>query len=144
MGKMQFNALVGGRTVVMDAPARAGGEDLGPIPKPFVLSALAGCTGMDVVALLRRAGIALDSFEIGVSGTLSKAPPIAYVAAHVTYALQGDADHEAEALRMVQRSQEELCGVSAMLKKAMPVTWSVRYNGREVFDNRPAAVEAQP
>src|SRR5690606_32551882 len=143
MGKMQFNALVGGHTVVMDAPARAGGEDLGPIPKPFVLSALAGCTGMDVVALLRRAGITLDSFEVGVSGTISKAPPIAYVGVHVTYAIQGDAAHEEEALRTVQRSQEEFCGVSAMLKKALPVTWSVRYDDREVFDNRPAAVVEQ-
>ena len=36
MGKMQFNALVNGRTVVMDAPERVGGDDNGPIPKPFV------------------------------------------------------------------------------------------------------------
>jgi len=36
MGKMQFNALVNGHTVIMDAPERAGGEDNGPIPKPFI------------------------------------------------------------------------------------------------------------
>ena len=55
MGKMQFNTLVNGHTVVMDAPEKVGGEDNGPIPKPFILSALSGCTGMDVVALLRKA-----------------------------------------------------------------------------------------
>ena len=54
MGKMRFNALVNGHTIVMDAPPRAGGEENGPIPKPLILTALSGCTGMDVVALLRK------------------------------------------------------------------------------------------
>ncbi len=35
MGKMQFNALVNGHTIVMDGPEKVGGEDNGPIPKPF-------------------------------------------------------------------------------------------------------------
>ena len=35
MGKMQFNALVNGHTIIMDAPERVGGEDNGSIPKPF-------------------------------------------------------------------------------------------------------------
>ncbi|MFZ1333350.1 MAG: OsmC family protein, partial [Flavobacteriales bacterium] len=72
MGKMQFNALVSGHTVIMDAPDRAGGEDQGPIPKPFVLTALAGCTGMDVVALLRKANKPLERFDIRVTGEISK------------------------------------------------------------------------
>ena len=137
MGKMQFNALVGGHTVVMDAPERVGGEDLGSIPKPFVLTALAGCTGMDVVALLRKAGIALDQFEVGVRGEITKTPPIAYARIHVTYKIKGDEMHKEEALSVVQRSQNEICGVSYMLKKAMPVTWEVNFNGKEVFNNAP-------
>ncbi|MBX2983396.1 MAG: OsmC family protein [Flavobacteriales bacterium] len=142
MGKMQFNALVGGHTVVMDAPERAGGEDMGPIPKPFVLSALAGCTGMDVVALLRRADITLERFDVGVSGEISKAPPIAYTNIHVTYDIHGDDEHQEQALKMVQRSQNELCGVSYMLKKVVPVTWEVQYNGKQVFNNKPEVVES--
>lgn len=54
MEGMRFNALVQGHTVVMDAPERSGGNDEGPIPKPLVVTALAGCAGMDVVALLRK------------------------------------------------------------------------------------------
>lgn len=136
MGKMQFNALLGGHSVTMDAPERAGGEDLGSIPKPFMLTALAGCTGMDVVALLRKAGKPLDQFEVRVSGTISKAPPILYTAVHLIYEMHGPVAHEEEALRVVQRSQNEICGVSAMLKKAMPVTWEVNYNGKQVFTNQ--------
>ena len=39
MGKMQFNALINGRTITMDAPEKAGGEDVSPTPKRFVLAA---------------------------------------------------------------------------------------------------------
>ena len=138
MGRMQFNALVGGHTVIMDGPERAGGEDQGPIPKPFMLTALAGCTGMDVVALLRKAGKPLERFEVRVSGEISKTHPIIYTGVHLIYEMHGDASHEEEALRVVDRSQNELCGVSYMLKQAMPVTWEVTYNGVERFNNKMA------
>lgn len=136
MGKMQFNALVGGHTITMDGPERVGGEDLGPIPKPFMLTALAGCTGMDVVALLRKADRPLARFEVRVSGEISKTPPILYASVHLIYDMHGEQEHQEEALRMVQRSQNELCGVSAMMKKAMPVTWEVLYNDAVIFGNR--------
>lgn len=135
MGNMQFNALVNGHTVVMDAPARAGGQDTGPIPKPLVLTALSGCTGMDVVAILRKQGIELQDFSLSVTGEISKPHPIEYIAAHIKYDLKGLAEHEATALKAINRSQNELCGVSSMMKKAMPVTWSVEYNGKEIFNN---------
>ena len=72
MGKMQFNAIVNRHIIVMDAPPRAGGEENGPIPKPFVLTALSGCTGIDVVALLRKANLAVDDFSFKVTGEVSK------------------------------------------------------------------------
>jgi putative redox protein len=136
MGKMQFNALVNGHTVIMDAPERVGGEDRGPIPKPFVLSALSGCTGMDVVALLRKAGKQLDEFNLKVSGEISKQPPIEYTSAHVLYEMKGNAGDEEAALDAVMQSQEKICGVSHMLKRIMPLSWQVIYNGQEIFNNR--------
>lgn len=87
MGKMQFNALVNGHTIVMDAPERVGGEDQGPIPKPFILSALSGCTGMDVVAMLRKAGKEVTDFDMKVSGEISKQAPIEYTAIHLVLSL---------------------------------------------------------
>ena len=68
MGKMQFNALVNGHAIVMDGPEKVGGEDNGPIPKPFVLTALAGCTGMDIAAILRKADKIPDEFDMRVIG----------------------------------------------------------------------------
>ncbi len=79
MGKMQFNSLINGHTVVMDAPESSGGEDMGPIPKPFVLAALSGCTGMDIIALLRKAGTLVDELNMKITGELSKQVPMQYM-----------------------------------------------------------------
>jgi len=136
MGKLQFNALINGHTVVMDAPERVGGEDNGPIPKPFVLSALSGCTGMDVVSILRREGRQLHEFNLKVSGEISKQPPLQYTSTHIVYEMKGNAEDRDAALDAVMRSQEEICGVSHMLKKIIPVTWQVIYNGKELFNNQ--------
>lgn len=142
MGKMQFNALVNGHTVIMDAPERVGGEDLGPIPKPFVLTALSGCTGMDVIALLRKQGKELQGLNLKVSGEISKQAPIEYVSAHIVYEMSGDDADEQAAKEAVLYSQDKICGVSHMLKKIMPVTWQIVYNGREIFDNKPQVTSA--
>ncbi|MBX2972757.1 MAG: OsmC family protein [Flavobacteriales bacterium] len=129
MDGMRFNALVQGHTVVMDAPERVGGNDEGPIPKPLVLTALSGCTGMDVIALLRKDGRKLRSFAMRVSGELSKGAPMVYVATHLTFEAEGAPEDEQALIGAVQRSQNELCGVAAMLRCSMPVTWELRFNG---------------
>ena len=136
MGKMQFNALVNGHTIIMDAPERVGGEDHGPIPKPFVLTALAGCTGMDIAALLRKAGRSPGDFNMKVVGEISDRAPIEYIAIHIIYEFSGPDDNKDAALSAVTDSQEKYCGVSNMLKKAVPVTWEVKYNGAQFFNNK--------
>lgn len=136
MGKMQFNALVNGHTVIMDAPQRVGGEEKGPIPKPFILTALSGCTGMDVVAILRKANLEVDDFNLKVTGELSKRPPLEYVTIHIVYDIKGKIADKEAVLNAVNDSQEKICGVSHMLKKALPVTWDVNFNGEEIFSNK--------
>ena len=137
MGKMQFNALVNGHTVVMDAPERSGGEDSAPIPKPFVLAALSGCTGMDIIGILRRSGHKIDDLTMNVTGELSRQAPIEYVSVHVTYTFHAEPQEKEAVLMAVTDSQEKYCGVSSMLKKAMPVTWEINFNGEQIFSNKP-------
>lgn len=140
-GKMQFNALVNGHTIVMDAPEKAGGENNGTIPKPLVLTALSGCTGMDVISIITKKRKAVDSFTMDVTGELSTEQPIEYTGIHLTYNFTGNDDAKEAALSAVALSQDKICGVSHMLKKAMPVTWEVNYNGVQVFNNKPILVE---
>lgn len=138
MGKMQFNSLVNDHVIVMDTPERVGGENQGTIPKPLVLTALSGCTGMDVIALLRKQGKELQNFHVKVTGELTKTIPYQYSSIHVVYEAGGDPELKDEVMRAVTRSQEDICGVSAMLKKAMPVTWEVWLNNEQIFNNLPA------
>ena len=138
-GKMQFNALVNGHTLVMDGPERAGGENNGPIPKPFVLTALTGCTGMDVISLLRKAGKQVNDFTLRVEGEISKQPPIEYTEIHLVYELNGDKNLQEDVLAAVTVSQEKICGVSNMLKKILPLTWEVVYNNEQIFSNKKTA-----
>ena len=135
MGKMQFNSLVNGHTVIMDAPGKAGGEDHGPIPKPFVLTALSGCTGMDIVALLRKRQKEIRDLTIRATGELSKQPPIEYVSIHLVYEFTGNELNKEAAIDAVDESQNKYCGVSHMLKKAIPVSWEINYNGVQLFNN---------
>lgn len=136
MGKMQFNALVNGHTIIMDAPVKSGGEDLGSTPKPFLLTAMAGCTGMDIVVLLKKQNIALESLNLKVSGETGKQTPVVYVAANIVYEITGHTKDKQAAIDAVLYSQEKMCGVSHMLKKIMPVTWQIIYNGEQVYNNR--------
>lgn len=136
MGKMQFNALVNGHTITMDAPVRVGGEDDGPIPKPLVLTALSGCSGMDVIALLRKQDIYMADFNMKLHGELSKGQPMEYTSIHMVYEFKGEAAHKWLAVEAVNTSQEKLCGVSSMLKKILPLTWEVMYNSEQLFTNQ--------
>ena len=139
MGKMQFNTSVNGHTIIMDAPARVGGEDNGPIPKPLVLTALAGCTGMDIAYLLRKAGKEMDDFSMKVTGELSKQVPFEYVSIQLIYDIKGNSEDREAVLAAVNESQEKICGVSHMLKRIIPVTWEVHFNGDIIFSNIPLA-----
>jgi putative redox protein len=136
MGKMQFNALINGHSVIMDAPERAAGENNGPIPKPFVLAALSGCTGMDIVALLRKSEQHIDDLDMKVTGELSKQAPMQYVSIHVQYIFKADPSVKEAVLNAVTDSQLKSCGVSSMLKKAIPVTWEISFNGETLFNNQ--------
>ncbi|MFN8436490.1 MAG: OsmC family protein [Cytophagales bacterium] len=133
MGKMQFNALINGHTIIMDAPPKVGGEDNGSIPKPFILSALAGCTGMDVIALLNKKGVKVENFDLKVEGETSKTQPIEYTSIKLDYIFEGDIESLDEVTEAVHLSQEKYCGVSSMLKKIIPLTWNIYFNNTLIY-----------
>jgi putative redox protein len=120
----------------MDAPERAAGENNGPIPKPFVLAALSGCTGMDIVALLRKSEQHIDDRDMKVTGALSKQAPMQYVSIHEQYICKADPSVKEAVLNAVTDSQLKYCGISSMLKKAIPVTWEISFNDETIFNNQ--------
>lgn len=55
--------------------------------------------------------------------------------------MNGAAADEQASKDAIMHPQEKICGVSHMLKKIMPVTWQIVYNGKEIFNNQPQMAE---
>ena len=125
-GNMQFDALASGHHVIMDAPATSGGEDSGPRPKELMLVSLAGCTGMDVISILKKMRINVESFDIEIVADVTEEFPKHYSEMHIIYKLKGkDIDPE-KVKKAVDLSQEQYCGVSAVYRKALTLTYEIQ------------------
>lgn len=122
---MAFAVELDGHRFEVDAKPEVGGSDRGPRPKGLLLSALGGCTGMDVVSILAKMRIPLDSFRVEVEAPLTEDHPKVYAAIHVRYVFRGKDLPMDKLERAVQLSQERYCGVSAMLAKAAPITHEI-------------------
>ncbi len=125
-GNMQFDALVSGHHVIMDALPDAGGEDQGVRPKQLMLAALAGCTGMDVISILRKMKVEPESFNIKVEADVTEEHPKHYNKMHIIYELKGKDLPLDKIQKAVELSQDKYCGVSAAYKKAMPLSWEIK------------------
>lgn len=126
--EMQFEAEVNGHIVVMDALEEYGGKDAGPRPKPLLLAALAGCTGMDVISILQKGRQKPAYFNIRVSSESTEEHPMYYRDFKIVYEFkESDNLDKTKVERAVELSQERYCGVSALFKLAVPVTWEIAY-----------------
>lgn len=123
---MAFESEVNGHKLVLDAAKEFGGEDLGYRPKPLVMAALAGCTGMDVVSILKKMRVEYDGLEIKVEGDVADEHPKTYTALKVIYEFKGKELPMEKLEKAVALSEETYCGVWAMYKKAVPVTYEIR------------------
>jgi putative redox protein len=123
---MAFSAEVNGHKVVLDAAETVGGENRGPRPKPLLLAALAGCTGMDVVSILKKMRVELDGLNISVDGDLTEEHPKQFTKMHITYEFTGKNLPEEKLQKAVTLSDERYCGVSAMFRKAIEITYEIK------------------
>lgn len=123
---MAFETKINSHRLIMDASSDFGGQDLGPSPKPFMLVALAGCTGMDVVSLLKKMRVDFDSFSIEVEGELSEDSPSRYTKMHVIYIFKGRELPMNKLEKAVKMSEDQLCGVGAVYRKCMEISSEIR------------------
>ncbi len=120
-GKMAFEAEVNGHQFMIDATDAVGGEDKGPRPKPLMLTALAGCTAMDVISILKKMRVELKDFKVSVDGDLTEEHPKQFNQMTVKYEFWGTDLPKDKIEKAVNLSEERYCGVSAVYKKVMPV-----------------------
>lgn len=125
VGSMAFQMDLDGHNFITDASKEIGGENLGPRPKKLLLAGLIGCTGIDVVSILKKMKVELESFNLEAKAESSEEHPKVYTEIHLTYRFKGENLPMDKLEKAVSLSQEKYCGVSAMLKKAAPVTYDI-------------------
>jgi putative redox protein len=123
---MAFEADADNHKFMIDASVEGGGKDLGMRPKKLMLIALAGCSGIDVVSILKKMKIEPASFNVKVEGELTEEHPKHYISIHVVYEFSGDNLPLEKLQRAIELSEEKYCGVWAVYKKTMPVTWEIK------------------
>jgi putative redox protein len=127
VGNMVFESSVDEFRIKMDSTEDYGGQHQGPRPKPLVLSALAGCTGMDVISILKKKKVQPDSFEIYIDGELMENHPKYYKTIRITYEFTGpqfqsDPTISEKINHAVRLSRDIYCAVSKMLKGSCEIT----------------------
>lgn len=119
-----FDTEIDGHTVTIDIPTE-GGENAGPGPKKLLLVAAAGCTGLDIVTMARKMRIEMKKFDIRITADAAEEHPKQYTSMHVIYEFEGDDLPKEKLERACKMSFDTYCGVLAMYKKAVPVTYEV-------------------
>ncbi|MFW6226384.1 MAG: OsmC family protein, partial [bacterium] len=89
-GKMNFKSSVDDFDIQIDADESVGGENKGPRPKKLMLTALAGCTGMDVISILDKMKIKPDDFRINITGKVNEEHPKKYNEIIIIYKFKGN------------------------------------------------------
>lgn len=124
-GNMAFEMNLNGHKLVTDASEEIGGQNLGPRPKQLLLAGLIGCTGIDISMMLEKMRVKPEDFSIEVEAENSDTVPKVYKKIHLTFKFKGKNLPRKKVERAVNLSQEKYCGVSAMLKKAAPITYDI-------------------
>ncbi len=124
-----FEADVAGFKVQIDSDPEFGGQNKGPKPKPLMMVALAGCTGMDIVSLLNKMRVGFDSLNIVVEGELTEEHPKHFSKMKVVYEITGKNIDQKKVEKAVVMSKDKYCGVSYSYKQAMEIEYEIKILG---------------
>ena len=113
-----------GETLFMDAPDE-GIENKGLRPKALMLSSLAGCSGLDVVSLLKKMRAEVNDFKMVVHGELTEEHPKYYHKVVIEYHFYGNDLQEDKINKAVKLSVDQYCGVMEMFRQFAKVSTEV-------------------
>lgn len=117
-----------GHSVVMDTSKKSGGEESAPTPMEYILLGLGGCTGMDVISILRKMRQDVTGLSIGIESEKADEHPHIYTKIKLIYFVQGNEVDEKKVRRAIELSQDKYCSVSAMLGKTAELSWELKLN----------------
>ena len=124
---MRFDAEAGsGHHLTLDAAEYGGGHNAGFRPMELLLVGLAGCTGMDVISILRKKRQQVTGYAVHVVGVRAEDHPMVFVEINVVHIITGHHIQPEAVARAIQLSEERYCGAGAMLGKVAHLTHTFR------------------
>ncbi|MBL7910302.1 MAG: OsmC family protein [Bacteroidia bacterium] len=117
-----------GNSLLMDASPDIGGHGKGMRPMQLLLSALGGCSAIDIILILKKQKQEIESFEIEVDGDREKTEDVSLfknIALH--FKIKGKVDKD-KAERAVQLSVDKYCSVAKTLEATAKITYKVTVN----------------
>ncbi|MGB2116236.1 MAG: OsmC family protein [Flavobacteriaceae bacterium] len=128
-GNMKFESdNPSGHTLIIDAGQDSGGEGAGLRPKALMLSALAGCSGLDVISILDKMKVKLDDYKMIIHGVLTEEHPKYYHEVNVEYHFYGSNLNENKIKKAVKLSDDKYCGVMEMFKKFAKININIIFH----------------
>lgn len=122
---MHFTSSMGKHTISMDSSEEHGGQGLGVGPKGLLMVALGGCTGMDVISLLKKMKVEPDYFNLKVEGILAEEHPKKFLEMKVVYEFRGNNLDYEKIEKAVKLSQDKYCGVKASFEGAIKMSYEI-------------------
>ena len=124
-GGLTFEMMQDGHRFVIDGPEEFGGRNLGPRPKNLLLSALIGCTGMDVVSILDKMKVRDFGLRLTAEGELTEEHPRTFSSIRIIYRFTGMDLPEDKLEHAVSLSMEKYCGVAAMFASTTELGYEI-------------------
>jgi len=94
-------------------------------PKALLLAGLAGCSGIDIVDILKKMRVEFSDFSIEVKAAQTEDFPKVYKDIYIAYKVKTDIENEEKVRKAIDLSLEKYCGVSAMLQKNSPIHYTL-------------------
>ncbi len=122
-----------GHTVRIDTSPETGGENFGARPMQLLLMALAGCSGIDVLSILKKQRQDVKGYKMAVKGEReSGVEPSLWKDIWVEFHIYGNVDED-KAKRAAELSIEKYCSVAATLRGAgANIKWTVTVHEEEL------------
>jgi putative redox protein len=118
-----------GHVVKMDTSDENGGINYGARPMQVLLMGLGGCSGIDIVSILKKQRQTVDSFSMRIEGSrFAGKEPSLWEKVHLVFELKGQIDPE-KARKACELSVEKYCSVAQTLRLGgAGITWEVKVN----------------
>lgn len=126
-GNMKFiGKTEEGVLVTMEPGKSYGGSGKNPTPMELVAIALGGCTGMDMVSILKKMRTNLKRLSIQIQAKRREEEPRYYESIHLVYKVSGENITLEQAQRAADLSNQKYCSVGIMLREKAKITYEVR------------------